>query len=276
MMMTPSVEAALHSRIGSIPGCRMATTGWSPRANGRPGDLMLDVIGWSPSLHSFRMAWTLEASAKADAPTLIGLMKEMLDLQETRARAGIQIGTALPYAMHTGSLMAHEHLHADASQLALLMRNRADGVRSPMEIILQALLIPLKKLHQGMADGKARRVGDKKAFMSDLSEKPLIGATCPVASMKVGEDRCTLRGPLLTIPRAIPETAAVQAVGRRLEELMESDPLLAKRTISHVTVRDDETVVLLEPRTMKLGDVINLDYKNARKVTRTCAERDPE
>jgi hypothetical protein len=259
MALTVREEAMLHARIGGIPGCRLRGI----EAIAATGHLVLDVDGWSAALYRHRMRWVAAESPWGGVDDVLRQIEDRLATQERRSEAGIVWGTALPFPLEQ---QAHppmvDHLHMDLSQIALLMRTRTHNGRSPRDMVMAEVVTPLRRLHAKTDHGHVA-MGDDDVSMADGCGVSMVAVRHRIVHGGSLVGRPAIFGDRVEMKQVLPESAVAAAVGRRVDEIIETDPIVGRRRVVRATTHDDGTDLTLDGRIVRLGDVVHLWKRDA-------------
>lgn len=259
MTLTVREEAMLHARIGGIPGCRLRGI----EVIAATGHLVLDVEGWSAALYQHRMRWVASESPWGNLDDVLRQIEDRLATQERRSEAGIVWGTPLPFSMEQRDHPPMvDHLHMDLSQIALLMRTRTHNGRSPRDMIMAEVVAPLKRLHAKTDHGHAA-MEDDGASMADGYGVSVVAVGHRIVHGRSLDGRPAIFGDRVEMKQVLPESAAAAAVGRRVDEIIETDPIVGRRRIVRATTHDGGTDLMLDDRMVRLGDVVHLWKREA-------------
>lgn len=251
------ILAAAASAIGAIPGCRLdpTTPSLGPvKPTATIEHLALKVRGRSPSLHDLSMTWHVEIPAGSPTESAITHVLEAISpklaTQRARAASGLALSTAFPLPIPSApsQLARLDHLHADASALALQLQFLTHDALATTP--LHRVRSWLRDIHAGHFDNDGGRTlrsaqiaatedasglrsiafGTDVVTPSDTEQCRIDGQLVP--GRRTG---ATLRGNVLRIPDALlPESATTALPGRPLSALVTLHSQLDVRTIRRV------------------------------------------
>lgn len=268
MALTVREEAMLHARIGGIPGCRLLKV----EEIAATGHLVLDVDGWSAALYQHRMRWVTAASPWGGVDDVLRQILDRLETQERRSEAGIVWGTPLPFSLEQRDHPPMvDHIHMDLSQIALLMRTRTHNGRSPRDMITAEVLAPLKRLHAKTDHGHTA-MGNAEASMADGCGVSMVAVRDRIVHGGSLVGRPAIFGNRVEMKQVLPESALAAAVGRRVCDIVETDPIVGRRRIVGATTHDGGTNLMLDDRLVRLGDVVHLSRREAMDRLTTLLE----
>lgn len=298
----PAIHQAAWSAIGSIPGCQIDTVAFA-NASSLPHShlrsMSVKLTGWSPSLHRVTMDWRIPMDMgphrtrphhEVHAGFLVKQMKELLTIQRQRAADGLALGSGVPLRADGGAPSPCDHLHADASVLALMIDRGQRQGDTPGNTIKGLIAIALAGLHKGARDyngrdvlagsemrvrevGTARIVEPSWNITQDrqvLQDSPATLYSTPAIPMpaRPGEPpEITVGGRIVMVSGAIlPDTAVIAAAGRRVGEVADIHPLLANRRIERADCGDDWFALTMEPLDAPIRPLMNRGAHEALEV----------
>lgn len=278
--------AAIASRIGSISGCELLQRIQTKPSRAKPGHVEhdLNVIGWSPSLHRIDMQWTVETiptfSADEQTGHVIGQISRFLAIQEERSRAGVRLDTAWPFATSYTKPTEIDHLHVDKMALIMTITPRSSEeigkrigksssqIRSQngtrFENSISELTFALDSLHQNLTEvSGARSLTWTGITVREVDEMRVLDATITFPDEHSTDEPVRMKGPVITIPKTVPETLLLGLAGRPLSSLVNIHPCMDERTIAAARISAGRTIVQIEPDYVKIGDYSQMTVDDA-------------
>lgn len=233
--------AAFASMVGSIPGCLLTSLDLlaSNHSTGARISLRAQLLGWSPSLHEKSMRWTSLIPKGWDVPdianpdflpVLTRMFGAKLAFQRSRATAALAVGAALPMTVSDHALPI-DHMHADRGALILALRMPRSTSRVTSRSFANSIRQMVSCAHQDAVDynGGARLEGNggmiEEVGMRDATLRTVRVSASLGGIVSMWGSHLQLRG------TDLPDTMVAAAVGRRLGDLVDVDPVLASRTI---------------------------------------------
>jgi hypothetical protein len=298
----PAIHQAAWTAVGSIPGCSLDTIAFanaSNMPNSHLRSMAVSLTGWSPSLHRVAMTWRIPMDMgphrtrpdyEVHAEMLVRQMRRLMDVQRTRAAEGLALGSAVPLRADGGAPSPCDHLHADASVLALMIDRAQRQGDTPGDTIKGLIALPIASIHNNARDydGGADLQG------GDISTHEADGIRIVAPTWNVTEDRSMTAGsyasaysspvaplphragdpPVVTVGRSmvmvsgavLPDTVIAAASGRLVGEVADIHPVLANRRIVKADAGDDWFALTMQPAPAPLGPLMNGGAFNALEI----------
>ena len=289
----PAIHQAAWSAIGAVPGCTLDTVAFA-NASSTPQShlrsMAVTLTGWSPSLHKVPMTWRIpmdlgphrtRPAHDVHAEFLVKQMRRLMDIQRSRAAAGLALGCATPLRADGGAPSPCAHLHADASVLALMIDRAQRQGDTPGDTIKGLIALPISSMHNEVRDYdggpglKGREMGVREVdglrlvdptwnvtedrSMRSYSPADAYSTPAPPPPRRPNDPPVvTVGGSIVMVSGStLPETAIVAATGRTVGEVADIHPLLASRRIARADMGDDWFALTMEPAPAPLGPLMN-------------------
>jgi hypothetical protein len=297
----PAIHQAAWSAVGTVPGCSLDTIAFADKAS--PGTNLRSVSvkleGWSPSLHRVAMDWRIPMDMgphatrpdhEVHAGMLVKRMRDLIATQRRRAQCGLELGSAVPLRADGGAPSPCDHLHADASVLALMIERGQRLGDTPGNTIKGMIALPLSSLHTGARDydggavlaGADLRVAETGTMRIvepswNVTEDRSVPQNSPATlystaaiplPARLGEAPVvTVGGRVVMVSGAIlPETAIAAADGRMVGEVADIHPLVARRRIARADGGDDWFALSMEPLDAPIRPLMNRGAHEALEI----------
>lgn len=252
------------------------------------GNVWVVWDGWAPSLHrgtastqdfmapfagpdhddDADMAYEKErreAVAARDIDRLVAAFrphfKRMAASQHERARRGTALGIAMPLPsplMLARDLVRIDHLTVDAEAARIL----GDAIHDRVQRGLRSM-IDGADANDGRMVASDNDQEDEDIWEDEIDEHPLAPAALyEPAIVLSGNTKWIGRTIALDGPPAIPEAAALHAVGRKMRDLVRTGTELDERIIERVWIRDTVTLINVELHPVMIGSLPSPRMRN--------------
>lgn len=290
--VTPAIQRSVWAMCTQVPGLVPDAIDIAPATDEAEEMIGVTLTGWSPTLNTCKIqfAGRRDPSAPTLGHAILDMLRPFIAAQAMRASDALDHGIGMPVETTTIARPAHSHLAADATHLAMAIRNEVtrvmqntswsdgrEGGDDPMDDttivdeVVRTAISTVSLSHGGNSgpyDGGTviassgcvamERTGPGGSTMRCVG---MASQSMPTADDRILIGNAASGSTRATMPRAgLPDSAVALLTGRRFDDVFEMPPVLAQylgpRTMGEVTERGEDLFITLTPLDAAFTDVV--------------------